>query len=134
MTAQAAADPVAQVLKRANAALGVAYRYGGNDLRQGLDCSGLVRYAFKHTPGVTLPRTARDMARYQAPPVKPGHLRPGDVLFFKLHSRQVDHVAIYMGEQRFVHAPHTGSRVRIERLNGYWSRHLTGARRLLSSR
>ena len=81
---------------------GTRYRYGGAT-REGFDCSGLVFYAHRQF-GLTVPRTSSEQAE-QAETIKPRKLRPGDLVFFKIDSRKVNHVGIYIGKHRFVHAP-----------------------------
>jgi hypothetical protein len=81
---------------------GSPYRYGGAT-RDGFDCSGLVFYAHRQL-GVTVPRTSREQAR-TAREVKERKLQRGDLVFFKIGSRFVNHVGIYIGERHFVHAP-----------------------------
>ena len=71
------------------------------------------------------------MASLDAPRVKRDDLKAGDLLFFGRRHR-VNHVAIYVGNGRFVNAPDKGGTVRLDRLDGAWWRdHYTGARRLL---
>lgn len=136
-TPAAATQPVAVaptriVLNRALDALGTPYRWGGTSLKKGFDCSGLVQYAFQPLDDLELPRTSRALARLDAPSVKRADLQPGDLLFFKIRQRTVDHVAIYLGEGRFIHAPRRGSNVRIDRLNNsYWKRHFQLAKRVV---
>ena len=99
---------------------------------QGFDCSGLVQYAFKTQSDLDLPRTSRALSRLDAPSVKRSDLQPGDLLFFRIRSRSVDHVAIYLGDGRFIHAPRRGSNVRIDHLsNAYWQRHFQLAKRVV---
>lgn len=133
-TEQAArAEPAREVIDRALGALGTPYRWGGTSLRHGFDCSGLVQYAFKTQEDLELPRTSRELSRLDAPSVKRSDLQPGDLLFFRIRSRAVDHVAIYIGEGRFVHAPRRGAKVRIDRLNNaYWQRHFQLAKRVVA--
>lgn len=121
-----------EVLDRALAALGTPYRWGGASLKHGFDCSGLVQYAFKPLEDLELPRTSRALSRVEAPSVRRADLEPGDLLFFKLRSRSVDHVAIYLGDDRFIHAPRRGANVRIDHLtNSYWKRHFQLAKRVV---
>ena len=101
----------------ANIALGlrgIRYRYGGST-RDGFDCSGLVFYAHRQL-GLTVLRTSRDQAE-QAEEVKPRKLQRGDLVFFRIGSRRVNHVGIYIGERRFVHAPGAGKPVTVNSLD-----------------
>lgn len=124
--------PAAQVIDRALTTLGTPYRWGGTNPRQGFDCSGLVHYVFKPLDDLELPRTSRALSRLDAPSVKRADLEPGDLLFFRIHSRSVDHVAIYLGGDRFIHAPRRGAHVRIDHLdNHYWQRHFQSAKRVV---
>jgi cell wall-associated NlpC family hydrolase len=92
---------------------GAPYRFGGAT-REGFDCSGLVFYAHQHF-GLTVPRTSRAQAD-AAEAVKPRKLAIGDLVFFKIDSRHVNHVGIYIGRHRFVHAPGAGKPVAINSL------------------
>lgn len=132
VTQPAEHPPARQVLDRALAALGTPYRWGGTSLKHGFDCSGLVQYAFQHVDDLELPRTSRALSRVDAPSVERGNLEPGDLLFFRIRSRSVDHVAIYLGGGRFIHAPRRGTNVRIDHLsNSYWARHFQSAKRVV---
>ncbi len=106
---------------------GVRYVYGGSSPRTGFDCSGFVRYVYAHF-GLTLAHSSYaqfDRGRR----VSRGSLRPGDLVFFD----GLGHVGIYIGNGRFIHAPHSGTRVRIETLAGWYGSRFVGARRLRSS-
>ena len=112
----------ARVVSYAKRFLGVPYSYGGSTPRSGFDCSGLVRYVYSHF-GVSLPHSSfADLLRGRR--VGRWHLRPGDLVFFY----DAGHVGIYVGRQRFIDAPHTGSVVRISSMREYGS--FSGARRL----
>ena len=93
---------------------GAPYRYGGATL-DGFDCSGLVFYAHRQL-GLVVPRTSRDQAS-EAMSIKPRKLQRGDLVFFKVGSRKVNHVGIYIGDHRFVHAPGAGKPVTINSLD-----------------
>jgi cell wall-associated NlpC family hydrolase len=93
---------------------GTPYRFGGASLA-GFDCSGLVFYAHRQL-GLTVPRTSREQEA-DAENIKPRKLRRGDLVFFKIGSRKVNHVGIYIGKSRFVHAPGAGKPVTINSLD-----------------
>ena len=110
--------------------LGVPYRYGGNTVETGFDCSGFVRAMYNQTVGHLLPRRAEEQAA-ATQPVARAELKPGDLVFFNTMRRAFSHVGIYVGEGKFIHAPRTGAQVRVEELNGsYWQRRFNGARRV----
>lgn len=111
--------------------LGVRYRLGGNSAETGFDCSGFTRYIFENSIGRVLPRRADEQANApELAKVDPKDLKPGDLVFFDTMRRTFSHVGIYLGDGKFIHAPHTGASVRIEDINiSYWARHFTGARR-----
>jgi len=111
--------------------IGVAYRFGGETPEGGVDCSGLVRYVFQQVTGVTLPRTSQELSRL-GNKVASADLAPGDLVFFNTRRFPFSHVGIYLGDNRFIHAPSTGSEVEISRLSeSYWQKHFNGARRLV---
>jgi cell wall-associated NlpC family hydrolase len=105
--------------------LGVWYRYGGSS-PSGFDCSGLVAYVYGRL-GVTLPHNAAAQYAY-GHPVDPGHLRPGDLVFF----HGLGHVGLYIGRGRIIHAPQSGRRVEIQSLASR-SGSVEGARRLAAA-
>ncbi|NLC35759.1 MAG: C40 family peptidase [Alcaligenaceae bacterium] len=112
--------------------LGINYRFGGNSPAQGFDCSGLVRYAAEKSLGLKLPRRSSEMARL-GESIKRNELESGDLVFFNTRGQRFSHVGIYVGDGKFVHAPRTGSKVRVESMNvGYWQKRYNGARRLPS--
>jgi cell wall-associated NlpC family hydrolase len=111
--------------------IGVDYRFGGETPEGGVDCSGLVRYVFQQVTGVTLPRTSKELSRL-GNKVASADLAPGDLVFFDTRRFPFSHVGIYLGDNRFIHAPSTGSEVEISRLSeSYWQKHFNGARRLV---
>lgn len=121
------------VLQRALALLGTPYRWGGTSPDKGFDCSGLVGYVFRNALGIELPRVSRDMARSGELISDRAKLSEGDLVFFG-RSGLVDHVGIYLGEGRFVHAPRTGKDVMVSSMEtGYWSGKFMQARRVHGS-
>lgn len=99
--------------------LDAPYRYGGLDAR-GLDCSALVQRAYRQAGVGHVPRTTREQAR-AATQVPRGQVQPGDVLFFAARGKRIDHVGVFIGDGRFIHAPNAHGQVRIEPLaSSYW--------------
>jgi murein DD-endopeptidase len=92
--------------------VGSAYRYGGA-APGGFDCSGLVQYSYR-AAGKSVPRTTGQLW-HAAGPVSGDDLRVGDLLFFRFDGK-MSHVGIYVGGQRFVHAPSTGKIVSVDSL------------------
>lgn len=122
------------VLIRAIGLVGTPYHWGGNTPDSGFDCSGLVDYVFRSEAGMSLPRTSREIAALDAPKVARTDLEAGDLVFFGRRGR-VNHVAIYVGNGRFVNAPDAGGTVRLDRLDGYyWRDHFLFAKRVLAPR
>jgi len=121
---------IKSVLTKALALLGTPYRWGGTDPEKGFDCSGLVGYVFRNALGIELPRVSRDMAKDGELITDRAKLAAGDLVFFGLKGR-VNHVGIYVGEGRFVHAPSRGKDVTVSSLEqGYWSGRFLSARRV----
>jgi cell wall-associated NlpC family hydrolase len=108
---------------------GTPYRYGGESPRTGFDCSGFVRYVYRHSLGVRLPRTVNAMSRVGRR-IKISQLRPGDLVFYHTGRSRYSHVGIYLGKRRFVHSPSSGESVKVSYLSGYWKKHYSGARRI----
>lgn len=100
------------VVARGARYLGVPYRWGGTDPATGLDCSGFVQRVYRDL-GVELPRVSRDQARTGQPVESIAQARPGDIVAF---GEPVNHVGIYAGNGTMIHAPHSGSSVRFERV------------------
>lgn len=107
---------------------GKPYVYGGESPNQGFDCSGLVYYVYNRQ-GLRLPRDTQSLAR-QLPAVQPEQRQPGDLLFFST-DRPYSHVGIYVGDERFVHAPssRTGQVMVSDLRQPYWRDRFIGVRR-----
>ena len=107
------------------------YRFGGKNPDAGLDCSGMVSYIFSQATGLKLSGSAADIAR-RGRPVERNDLRPGDLVFFNTRNAPFTHVGIYIGDERFVHAPSTNGRVRIDQMNArYYAQRFDAARSYL---
>ena len=121
-------DEAGDLIMNAMSLIGLSYRFGGNSPTQGLDCSGFMQYIFKRSMGITLPRTSAEMATV-GQQVDRANLKPGDMVFFGSGGR-VSHVGMYIGNDRFIHAPRTGRDIEITSMNGnYWkSRYITARR------
>lgn len=119
-----------RVVEEAMRYLGTPYVYGGGG-PGGFDCSGLVQYVFRKF-GVELPHYTVTQAQ-RGTPVSRSDLRPGDVIFFGENGGRgfLYHVGIYVGNNRFIHAPHTGDVVKISPLEGKYDRNFACARRYL---
>ena len=123
-------DKASDVVLGALNYIGVRYKYGGNTPDSGLDCSGFVRYVFQDTLNFMLPRRAEEMSQVGERIAKTD-LKPGDLVFFNTMRRNFSHVGIYIGGDKFVHAPATGGKIRVEDLReSYWSARYNGARRV----
>lgn len=111
--------------------IGIRYKYGGTAPESGLDCSGLVRYVFHQVWGTELPRTSEEISRL-GERVDTNELQPGDLVFYNTLRRTFSHVGIYLGDNKFIHAPSAGGEVRIESMDiSYWKKRFNGARRLI---
>ena len=117
------------LLGRAMSLIGTPYRRGGHSPEIGFDCSGFVGYLFREVVNLSLPRSAREIWRI-GNPVEADQLEPGDLVFFNTMRRPLSHVGVFIGDGKFIHAPRSGSEVRIEDMRqAYWDRRFTGARR-----
>lgn len=109
--------------------IGVPYRYRGAS-PAGFDCSGLVVYSYAAAGLSGLPHSASRLERI-ARPVALSQLEPGDLLFFRLAGKKTSHVAVYVGDRAFVHAPSSGKRVeKVSFDHVYWASRLGRAGRL----
>ncbi|OSI15809.1 hypothetical protein BWD09_08305 [Neisseria dentiae] len=111
--------------------LGVAYRYGGSSARTGFDCSGFMQHIFSRSMQISLPRTSAEQAR-MGEYVSRSNLQPGDMVFFRtMGGGRISHVGLYIGNDRFIHAPRAGKRIEITSLNNkYWKAKYATARRV----
>jgi cell wall-associated NlpC family hydrolase len=124
-------DRASEMVVSAMHFLGVPYRRGGNSEEDGFDCSGFTRHVFEHSIGLVLPRRADEQARLGLlQQVRREELKPGDLVFFNTMRRAFSHVGIYVGDGKFIHAPRSGAKVRVEDMRtAYWQKRYNGARR-----
>jgi Cell wall-associated hydrolases (invasion-associated proteins) len=121
-----------EVVMTAMGLVGAPYRYGGNDPAKGFDCSGLVNYVFRMAAGAGLPRDTAGQAGVSRA-IDARELQYGDLVFFNTLGRPNSHVGIYIGDRRFVNAPSSGGRVRVDSLDSpYFSKRFTSARSLFA--
>jgi cell wall-associated NlpC family hydrolase len=126
-----------RAIRTADGFLGTRYRWGGDSPSEGFDCSGFVQYVFRQH-GITLPRVSRDQARAgRALETSVNGLARGDLLFFAQGGPTVDHVAIYAGDGRIIHASSSGRGVRYDQLTGdrgrWYVQHLVAVRRVIGA-
>jgi cell wall-associated NlpC family hydrolase len=102
----------AAVVSVAEKYLGVPYKWGGTNPATGLDCSGFSQLVYKQL-GITLPRTSAAQSQVGTKVAALSQAQPGDLLFF---GSPVHHVGIYVGDGRMIDAPHTGTKVKIQKV------------------
>jgi cell wall-associated NlpC family hydrolase len=123
-------DKASELVVSAMGFLGVPYKRGGNTFDQGLDCSGFVRLIYEQTVGLVLPRRSAEQAA-ATQPIDKTELQPGDLVFFNTLKSAFSHVGIYVGDNKFIHAPRSGAVVRVEDMTvPYWRQRFDGARRV----
>jgi cell wall-associated NlpC family hydrolase len=110
--------------------IGTPYVWGGNDIENGIDCSGFVQKLYGSF-GMKLPRTAAEQARYGTPITRLEDLRKGDRLYFwETKRNKIGHTGIYLGDGKFVHSSMTHRGVAVDDLReGRWMKILFAARR-----
>ncbi|MCM0622562.1 transglycosylase SLT domain-containing protein [Nocardioides bruguierae] len=109
-------DLAASVIEKAKSYLGMPYVWGGDSPSDGgMDCSGLVQHVYGSV-GIDLPRVSADQARSGTAVGSMAEARPGDLIAWDNSSRNngADHIAIYLGNGKMLHAPYTGSVIKIE--------------------
>lgn len=123
-------ERASELVMNAMGFLGVPYRRGGSSAETGFDCSGFVRAMYQQTVGLILPRSA-DQQAAATTTIDKSELRPGDLVFFNTMRRTFSHVGIYIGDNKFIHSPRSGSEVRVEDMRiSYWKTRFNGARRV----
>ena len=110
--------------------IGTPYRFGGSS-RKGIDCSAFTKELYSQVFNMDIERNSRDIFSMVSP-VRKDDLREGDLVFFKIHSRRISHVGIYLGGNRFAHASSRG--VAINSLDdAYYKRYFYRGGRMLES-
>ncbi len=108
--------------------VGIPYQWGGNNVVEGMDCSGFVRAVY-NLCGVNIPRSSKDQFKTDEN-VGREDLKEGDLVFFGSSEEAISHVGIYVGSRRFVHAPRRGDEIRVTALDdAYFAKKFIGARR-----
>lgn len=92
------------------------YRFGGQMPETGFDCSGMVSFVYMKVAGIKLPHNAAMIAK-EGRDVSRAQLATGDLVFFRSNEKSFAHVGIYIGNDRFIHAPSSASRIKISRLS-----------------
>jgi gamma-D-glutamyl-L-lysine dipeptidyl-peptidase len=108
--------------------VGIPYQWGGDNVVDGMDCSGFVRAVY-NLCGVNIPRTSREQFS-TGESVERENLKDGDLVFFGSSLDAINHVGIYVGNNRFVHAPRRGDEIKLSSLDDlYFMKNFVGARR-----
>jgi len=129
LPAPASKDPRRTLVDFALQLRDIRYRRGGRLPATGFDCSGFVHYVFANVLGLDLPSDSASQFS-NGNEIGRAEMQAGDLVFFRTHGKRVSHVGIYIGDGRFIHAPTTGQRVRVNRLDeSYWAQRFAGARR-----
>lgn len=124
---------VQDILINALSLTGIKYRYGGSSPETGFDCSGFVRYVFSEAANIALPHNARAISQI-GNMISPDKLEPGDLVFFNTMKKTFSHVGIYLGNNRFIHAPSSGGGIYVAEMgDAYWSKRFDGARRIVGT-
>lgn len=126
-------DRSSELVVAAMGFLGRPYTWGGSSWETGFDCSGFVQAIHRQSAGVRLPRSAAEQAA-ATQPIEREELQPGDLVFYNTSRREFSHVGIYVGDNRFIHAPTAGSPIRMADMRlPYWESRFNGARRAIPS-
>lgn len=108
--------------------IGTPYKWGGSTTSTGFDCSGMIQFVYKNALGVSLPRTARDMAAASRK-IPDSRLKAGDLVFFNTGgANKYSHVGLYIGNGEFIHAPSSGKIIKTEKLSSpFYAKNYLGA-------
>jgi len=109
--------------------LGVNYLWGGDSPEEGFDCSGFVRWVYKKSLNILLKRTTLEHEKYYGDFIKRGFkdIKKGDLIYFKTDPlRNISHVGIFLENNKFIHAPNSNEKIKIEDFDGYWAENYVG--------
>jgi cell wall-associated NlpC family hydrolase len=121
---------IALIIDKAYELTGIKYKLGGSRPETGFDCSQFVKYVFEQALNLSLPPSARSLSK-MGETIKFEDLQPGDLVFFNTRKSKYSHVGIYVGNNKFIHAPRTGKTIGVESLTkNYWLKRFNGATRV----
>ena len=130
MAADNLAERTESLVDAAMRVIGASYRWRSDEKASGFEAGAFVRHVFKDAVGFLLPVGVENLGR-MGESVRAVDLKPGDLVFFNTMRRTFSHVGIYLGNNKFIHAPARGSEVRVDDLqSAYWDRRFEGARRI----
>ena len=110
--------------------IGTPYRLGGGS-KKGIDCSGFTKQLYSQVFNLDIKRSSRDIFSMVSP-IRKDELKEGDLVFFKIRSRSISHIGIYLGNDRFAHASSKG--VAVSSLDdAYYSRYFYKGGRVLDA-
>ena len=109
------------ILHESKKHIGIPYSWGEEDPSTGFDCSGFTWYVYKKSINFNLPRGSKQQfSSSTGKLIDFNQLKTGDLMFFSFHGNSIQHVAIFINKDQFIHAPKTGRRISIDRMNKYW--------------
>lgn len=119
-------DAMGKMILQSISLMGIPYKWGGNTPETGMDCSGFIRYVFKKSLGIELPRTVAQMAKVGRR-IALKDIEPGDLVFLN-HNH---HIGMYIGHNKIIESPHTGESIKITPFSSYWRKNLVGIKRIV---
>ena len=121
-----------KILSESKKYLGIPYSFGSKDPSTGFDCSGFVSYVYEKAINYKLPSGSRfQFAKGGGLLVNYEQLNPGDLMFFSHTGKSINHVGIYVGDEKFIHAPRTGRRISIDEIGRYWKQRFVKGRSIV---
>jgi len=121
-------EQASEVVIYALGLMDIDYRFGGKNPESGLDCSGMVSYIYRNALGIELPPNAARIAQIGRE-IEPARLSPGDLVFFNTTGQSFSHVGIFLGGDRFIHAPSSNGKIKVSSLKAaYYAKRLEAAR------